>query len=459
MKQSQYKAYFRDKKITVMGIGLLGRGVGDIKFLASCGAGIIATDLRSKTTLKESLKQLKKFKNISYSLDKHKVADFRDKDLVLHAAGIQPNNKYLSAAKEDGVQSFMSFALMMDIIKKEGVDVTLIGITGTKGKSTTTGIIEALLKEAGLRYHLAGNIRGVANLPILKKIKDGDIILAELDSWQLQGLHQIKISPDIAVFTNFFEDHMNYYKGSMRRYFRDKSAIFKYQKKNDQLILTRSAQQAISTYSKTKIKAQKNFARFSEVPKSWTYHIFGSHNEQNLAVAYQVAQALGLPSGIIKKALTEFVGVEGRFQYLGTSSKRDLVFFNDNNSTTPESTIQSLSSIKKRYPKRNIVLIGGGADKGFNYEKLGSYVSRNISHVFLFPGKGTDKLCSLFSQKFKNYTKTLSMRTAFNLALRQAEDGDVIILSPAAASFGLFSNEYERGNQYLQRVKSYLRRG
>lgn len=457
MKKSQYEAYFHDMKVTVMGIGLLGRGVGDIDFIASCGADIIATDLKSKKTLQESLKKLKKYKNIDYTFDRHLVGDFRERDIVIYAGGVSDMNKYLEVAKEDGVTPVMSFTLLMSILKKENINVTVIGVTGTKGKSTTTGMIESILKASNFRYHLAGNIRGVANLPLLRKIKDGDIILAELDSWQLHGLHRIKYSPDIAVFTNFFEDHMNYYKGSMRRYFRDKSAIFKYQKKGDHLVLTKDAQQAINTYFKGTLKSTKQSGRFSKLPKSWNYHVFGSHNQRNLALAYEVGKILDIKQRDIKEGLTQFPGVEGRFQYLGTSRKRNLVFINDNNSTTPASTIESLTSVEANFPGRNIVYIGGGADKDFSYDELSAFLPKHVRYAFLFPGKATEKICEAFPDTFTHYTKTLSMRTAFNLALREAEDGDVIILSPAAASFGLFSNEYERNDQYMERVKRYLR--
>ncbi len=440
-----------------MGIGLLGRGTGDIDFVAECGAIVRATDLRSKTTLAESLKLLGNHKNISYTLDKHLVRDFKNRDLIIHAAGVPAHNKYLTAARDTGAQVMMSFSLMLQILERENIKITLIGVTGTKGKSTTTGLIESILKESGKRYHLAGNVRGIANLPILREVENGDIILAELDSWQLQGMHQIKRSPDIAVFTNFFEDHMNYYAGSMKRYFMDKEAIFYYQKLGDTLVLTRNANQAITTYSKAKILGTKRFARVRSLPATWTYRIFGDHNEENLAMAYEVGRALEIPKKTIKKALTEFPGVEGRFQYLGTSEKRQLVFFNDNNSTTPESTITSLKSLKKRFPTKNIIFIGGGADKEFHYERLSKYLARNVAFAFMFPGKATDKICDLFPHTFKQFTRVLSMRTAFNLALREAENGDIIILSPGAASFGLFKNEYERNDQYLERVRQYLR--
>lgn len=457
MKKAQYEKYFRDTTITVMGIGVLGRGVGDITFLASCGADIIATDLKDKTKLKKSLRQLKRFKNISYTLEKHKVSDFRNRDLILKGSGVPLKNKYIEAAEQEKIPVRMSFGLVLDILKKENIDVTIIGITGSKGKSTTTGLIESVLKASGLPYHLAGNIRGIANLPLLKKIEPGDIILAELDSWQLQGLHSVNISPDISVFTNFFEDHLNYYEGSMNNYFKDKSAIFKYQNEDDVLLLTNDSSKAIKKYYKNTIPSKKIIARFKQLPKSWDYHIFGKHNEKNIAQAFQVGKILNIPTSQIKEGLTQFTGVDGRFQFMGASSQ-DILFFNDNNSTTPESTVASLQSLRRKYPERNIILIGGGADKEFHYNKMANYIVRNIKFTLLFSGGATDKLRSCFPEKFEKFTETISMKSAFNIALENAEPGDIIILSPGAASFGVFKNEYERNDLYLRYVNSALKK-
>ena len=456
MKKSQYEKYFRDKNITVMGIGLLGRGVGDIKLLASCGAHIIATDLQEKKKLEKSLRQLKKFKNITYTLGKHSIQDFRNCDFILKGAGVPLENKYIEAAQAENITVQMSFGLVLDILKKEGMHITVIGITGSKGKSTTTGLVEAILKKSGLPYHLAGNIRGIANLPLLKKVNNGDIILAELDSWQLQGLHSVKISPDIAVFTNFFEDHLNYYEGSMRNYFKDKSAIFRYQTKKDHLILTNASKKAIKKYYRRTIESKKYLTRFKNLPKSWEYIIFGKHNEKNLAQANQVGKLLNISRSLIKEALTEFEGVDGRFQRIG--AKNGITFFNDNNSTTPESTVVSLQSLKKQYPGRNIILIGGGSDKEFHYHKMAKYVERNVRFTLLFSGGATDKLRECFSSKFENFRETLHMKTAMNIAIDEAKRGDIIILSPGAASFGVFNNEYERGDQYMRYVNNYLKK-
>ena len=456
MKKSHYEKYFRDKKITVMGIGVLGRGVGDIKFLASCGANIIATDIKSKEKLKKSLRLLKKYKNISYALDTHNIQDFKERDFILKGSGVSLDNKYIETADNNNVPVHMSFGLVMDILKKENINITIIGITGSKGKSTTTGLINALLEESGKRYHLGGNIRGIANLPLLKHVQDGDIILAELDSWQLQGLHRVKISPDIAVFTNFFEDHLNYYHGSMKKYFYDKSAIFKYQKPENDLVLTSASEKAIKKYFKQNLTPRKHLSRFKHLPKTWTYPIFGKHNEKNIAQAFTVGKLLEIPQNIIKKALTEFKGVDGRFQDIGTSTN-NILFFNDNNSTTPESTVTSLQSLRKKYPERPIILIGGGADKEFHYQKMAKYISRNIKFSLLFSGAATNKIKECLPEKFEKFTETLSMKTAFNIAMDHAEPNSIVILSPGAASFGVFNNEYERGDQYMKLVKKYLK--
>lgn len=451
MKKVHYEKYFKNKKITVMGIGLLGRNVGDIKFLAENGADIIATDVKSEKDLKKSLRILKKFKKIEYTLGRHLIADFKNRDFILKGSGVSLENKYIETAKSNEVPVYMSFALLLQILKLEKINVTVVGITGTKGKSTTTALVEAILKKTGRSYHIGGNVRGVANLPLLKKINDGDIILAELDSWQLHGMHDVQISPDIAVFTNFFEDHLNYYKGSMKKYFYDKSAIFAYQTITDSLIMTHESKKVIIDTFKQKPKSKKTIAVFGKNLRERSYKIFGRHNEKNISLAYNVGQVLGINEVIVFEALCGFNAIDGRFQFVKTI--RGIDFYNDNNSTTPESTIVSLQSLQKKYPKGNIILIAGGSDKSFDYGKLGRYIARNISFSILFSGSGTDKIKAEFGTQFNRVIETLNMQTAVNIAVSKSEPGDVVVLSPAAASFGVFKNEYERNDQYLACVK------
>lgn len=455
MTKSQYEQYFHGKHITIMGTTTMSHDIEDILFLANTGAHLVVTNLLPEEKLAKTLRQLKKYKNISYTLGGYRVRDFRNKDMVIKDAGISLENKYLEATLREGTPVHMSLAFVIDILKKENIKFTFIGVTGTKGKSTTLGLIEALLKKEQLPYHLAGNVKGISNFSLLKKIKDGDIILAELDSWQLQGLDSLKISPHLAVFTNFFEDHMNYYNGSMKDYFKDKSAIFVHQNENDFLVVTHGSQKAIKKYYKKTILSKKKIARFKSPLKSWSVGIFGKHNEKNLAQAFEVGKLLGISNTKIKEVFADFKGVEGRFQYIG-SSKEGILFFNDNNSTAPESTVLSLQSLKKQYPDKDIILLAGGFDKEAHYQNMAKYIARNIKYTLLFSGTATDKIRECFPPRFERFTEIINMKTAMNIALGHAEPGDIVILSPGAASFGVFKNEYERNDEFIKNVKTNL---
>src|SRR3989344_8267606 len=210
---SDFEQYFKGKKITVMGLGLLGRGVGDVAFLAECGAELIVTDLKTKEQLKESLEKLAKFKGIKYVLGEHRLEDFRNRDFILKAAGVPLDSVYIEEAKKNNIPVEMSAALFA---KFSGLPI--IGVTGTRGKSTVTHLIAHILESAGKRVILGGNVRGVSNLQLLKEINPpagrADVAVLELDSWQLQGFGEAKISPHISAFTNFMQDHLNYYKNN-----------------------------------------------------------------------------------------------------------------------------------------------------------------------------------------------------------------------------------------------------
>ncbi|HEY4510675.1 MAG TPA: Mur ligase family protein, partial [Candidatus Paceibacterota bacterium] len=212
-----YKEFFRGKRITIMGLGLLGRGVGDAEFLAECGASLIITDLKSKEELSPSLKRLRKYKNIKYTLGGHKLKNFRNRDMILKAAGVPLDSPYIAEAGKNKIPVEMDASLFSRF-----TPATIIGVTGTRGKSTVTHVLYEMLIKSGRRAFLGGNVKGMATLPLLKKVKPGDIIIMELDSWQLQGFGEAKLSPHIAIFTNFLPDHLNYYKGDMNKYFSDK---------------------------------------------------------------------------------------------------------------------------------------------------------------------------------------------------------------------------------------------
>ncbi len=418
-----WKDYFKSKKITLMGLGLLGRGVGDAKFLAEMGAELIVTDLKTAEQLETSIKQLKKYPNIKFILGEHRLEDFKDRDFVLRAANVPLDSVYIAEARKNGIPIKMDASWFAELMPG---GVMLVGITGTRGKSTTTQMIYEILKAAKKRVFLGGNVKGVATLPLLKKVKSGDILVLELDSWQLQGFGEAQMSPQIAVFTNFMPDHLNYYKGDMKQYLADKENIFKYQKPGDTLVRGETAK---------------------KLPASWKLKILGAHNRVNAACAVEVGKVLEIPEKIIKKAVENFSGVPGRLELVRTV--RGVKYYNDTTATSPDAVIAAIGAFAAA---KKIVLIAGGTDKNFPDEsvvKLGENLAK-VKEVILLPGTGTEKLKKLMKLK-ANEAGTLA--DALKMAQNKAKSGDTVLLSPGFASFGLFKNEYDRGNQFDKFVK------
>ena len=298
-----------------MGLGLLGRGAGDIAFLASSGADVLVTDLKSEKQLASPLKELRKFKNIRYVLGEHRLEDFRERDLVLKAAGVPMDSVYIREAKKHDIPVKMSTSLFAELSQ-----ATIIGITGTRGKSTVTHLIYDILKMAYVgkkqKVYLGGNVRGVSTLAMLPKTKKGDIVVLELDSWQLQGFGGSKISPHIAVFTTFMRDHMNYYKNSMKIYFDDKANIYKFQKKTDMLIVGKQVASKIKKTVGKKIVVDANL-----FPKDWKIKIPGEHNRYNISLAIAAARSAKVQEKYIKKVVESYMGVEGRLQLIKKDRK------------------------------------------------------------------------------------------------------------------------------------------
>lgn len=437
-----------------MGLGLLGRGVGDTAFLADQGARLIVTDLKDEHELAKSVKKLEKYENIEFVLGRHRHGDFKRRDIILKSAGVPLKNEYLDTAKESDTEITMSAAWMVSIAKQEGIDVTTIGVTGTKGKSTVTGMIESVLKESGVRYHLAGNVRGKANLPLLKQIRSGDIVLMELDSWQLQGFEAAGISPNISVFTNFFPDHMNYYKGSMKKYFSDKAAIFRNQKDSDITIISSGTKDAIEKYGRKSDQSKHFKVIGGKETTNIKLSVPGEHNKLNAAMASAVFGHLGYRKTTIKSGLQNFKPVEGRLQDLGLH--KGVRFINDNNSTTPESTLLTLKAVKELNPKGRIVWFGGGSDKLCDYKELGKEIPSMCDYALLLSGKGTEKIIKTVPKSFQSAIAQVDhMKQAFKALEGLTKRGDVVVFSPAAASFGLFENEYDRNDQFMRELTRF----
>jgi UDP-N-acetylmuramoylalanine--D-glutamate ligase len=439
---TDYKKYFKNKKITVMGLGLLGRSIAYTKFLAECGAILTVTDLKTKDQLASSLKELSKYKNIRYVLGEHKLSDFKNVDMVIKSGGVPLDSIYIKEAKKNKIPVEMDASLFEQLAP----EVQIIGVTGTRGKTMTTMLIYELLKAneklLKCKVYAGGNIRGGATLPLLTKVKAGDIVVLELDSWQLQGFGEAKTSPHISVFTSFMPDHMNYYKDDMKKYFTDKANIFKYQKKGDTLVIRPGMKKLIPKTIKSKLIV----VRAKGVEK-YNFIVPGTNQLENLACAVEVAKLFKIPESSIKKVIKNFKGVEGRLQYVKTV--KGVKIYNDNNATTPEATISGLEALGG---KKNIILIAGGASKGLQTSGLAKAIDKYCKDVVLFDGTGTEVL--LLENKLKTpYRVVSSLREGAELASGLAKKGDIVLFSPAFASFGMFTNEYDRNDQFMKIVE------
>ena len=449
-------AHFRGQRITLMGLGLLGRGVGDARYLAECGAELTVTDLKSREQLAESVAQLKSFPNITFVLGEHRLEDFQNRDLILKAAGVPLDSPFIAEAKKNGIPVRMSADLFAEIS-----GVTCVGVTGTRGKSTVAHMIFAILQtayELGLsrgaagrtgKPVLGGNVRGVSNLALLSEITPEHIAALELDSWQLQGFGEAKMSPHIAVFTTLYQDHLNYYENHPEQYLADKANIFLYQKPSDTLILGKQCAPTVINRHGEQIESKTLVVDETKLPDTWALKVPGQHNRYNAALALAAVREAGVSDETSRGVLESFTGVPGRLEFV--AEKSGVKVYNDNNSTTPDATIAGLRAVGTE-GGRKVVLIMGGDEKNLDMSGLIAEIPQWCSKVVLFKERGTDRVreevFALKGEGVEVYEEE-GLQATVERAFSVAVPGETILYSPAFSSFGTyFKNEYDRGDQF-----------
>lgn len=469
--------FFKNKKITLLGLGLLGRGLGDAKFLAEAGAKLTITDLKKSDELASSRSELKKFNNIRYVLGEHRLEDFRDCDMVIKAAGVPIDSPFIAEAKKNGIPVEMDASLFA----KLAPDVILIGVTGTRGKTTTTLLIFEILSKfftgKSQKVFLAGNVQGKATLPLLREVRARDIVVLELDSWQLAGFGEAKISPHIAVFTNLMNDHLNYYGGSLEEYFEDKAQIFLHQRQNDYLVTGEKVAHLITAkYLPSEPLQRDSVSREGlgqgygklfhppisvspdTVPKDWKIKILGRHNLENIALALRVGKIMNIPYDVMQSAVENFKGVPGRLEFVREIG--GVKIYNDTTATTPDATVAGLAALSEISKGRNTILIFGGADKKLDMSQLFKAIPLYCKAAILLISEGKTSGSERVKAEFEKMEILKDTAGDLGEALKKAtalsERGDVILLSPAFASFGMFKNEYDRGEQFNEEIKKLV---
>lgn len=463
--------FFKNKRVAVFGLGLHGGGVGTIKFLVKHGAKVIVTDIKTKEQLAPSLEKLKGIKNVEYILGQHRREDFTKVDMVIKTPPVPWNNKHIKLAIENNVPVEVDSSLFFKLCKNP-----IIGITGTKGKTTIATMIYEILKLAGKNPVKVG-IGQVSVLDKLEDLKKDSVAVFELSSWRLAALGRIKQSPSIAVLNNIFPDHLNYYQ-SIESYIKDKKNIFLYQGSRDWLIVNEDDENLRAIAKEVKSQVIK----FSRSPIKNGHSIFvednaiyldngidakkvlslenlkirGRHNIGNIMAVIGATYAYGVEILKIKEAILNFKGVAHRLEFVAEAE--GVKYYNDTAATIPEAAISALDSFTQP-----VILIAGGTDKNLNFSNLGKAIARKVKGLVLLKGSASEKLIKQIRKNLPEDKKSEelkivdSMEKAVETASRSAEAGDIVLLSPGAASFGLFSNEFDRGNKFKEAVKNLVK--
>ena len=444
------KEIFEGKKITQMGLGLLGGGAGDAEYLLENGAEVIITDLKTREQLKSSVDMLTRFPKVTYRLGEHREEDFIDRDFILKGPSVPKVSRCIETARKEGVPVDMSASLFCRIAQ-----MPIIGVTGTRGKSTVVHLLNQMLEKDGRNVLLGGNVQGSSSLRQLDEVGTDSVGLLELDSWKCQGFGEKKSinhpkvlqgahSPQLAVFTTFMPDHLNYYKGDMDAYLADKANIFLHQERGDIFVVGKQALPALKKYT-SKIKSEVIVADGETVPKDWKVGLVGEHNRYNAGIAVAVAQAFGIDEEVIKEVVENIEALPGRLEFV--SEVKGVQFYNDTNATTPEAVIAALKALSE---KGSIQLIAGGTDKELDSSALLPAIEEQVEQVVFLSGTGTSRLLEGRS----DFQVSKSLEDAFMQVTKNAREGSIVLLSPGFSSFGMFTNEYDRGAQFNKLVKN-----
>ncbi len=490
--------FLTGRNVLVMGLGRFGGGVDTANFLCRCGAHVTVTDLATRAALADSISRLSDCPRVEYHLGRHNENDFDETDVVVVNPAVRPDNKFVEIARSAGALLTSQIEIFFHLCPAK-----IISITGANGKSTTAALTAHLLKsvkrEAGsvkrktqyailpadlsgealaktetrrakagrdTRYEnvwLSGNIGNQPLLTILDKISPDDLIVLEISSFQIEQLARSKLArrgglaPHVALLTNLTPNHLDRY-GSFDNYCASKKPLFEFQKLDEQdpavSIFNRDdpiASQWFQNYKNDKGRICIQFSA-ADVPDDIreSFTLPGRANLENLAAALAVINHLGLETEHIKNALPRFKALPHRLQLITETNA--VKWFNDSKATTPESTVTALDAFTQP-----IILIAGGYDKHVSFESLAQKIIQKAKAAILI-GQTATKIASTIRNTqyvIRNTSIKIvdSLASAVNLAAQLAAAGDVVLLSPACASYDMFENFQQRGDTFTKLVR------
>ncbi len=448
-----------------MGVGTRQGGLGVTRYLVAAGADVTVTDLRQASDLETTLRQLEGMP-IHYTLGEHRAEDFIAADVVVRNPGVPVESPWLALAREHGATIEMEMSLFF-----RACPAPIIGITGTKGKTTTSTICAAILSQWRADTVLAGNM-GRSALACLDQIRPDTPVVIELSSWQLESLGEHELSPHIAVFTNISPDHLNRY-ASMDEYLDAKLNIARYQGDGDWFVVNQD-DPSVWAHRHTGAGTSINFsmrddgregAHFDGEHLIWRFDgdeavlscegpsaLGGQHNIANALAASAAALLAGATTSHVRMGLHSATAVPDRQEIVAEIDQ--VTYVNDTTATTPAAVFAALD----RFAGKPIVLIAGGSDKGVTLDDLAKRVARSVERVVLLDGAATGTLLAgLNAAGASNVLGPFdSMVHAVNECRKVARPGSVVLLSPGCASFGMFRDEFHRGQAFRDAVQHIM---
>ncbi len=451
--------FIAGKSVLIMGLGQFGGGVDSAVFACKVGAKVTVTDLADEKALEGSLARLGDC-DIEYRLGEHREEDFKNADVLIVNPAVPPDNKFLQIARKANKLITSQIEIFFQLCP-----CRIVGITGANGKSTTAALTAHLLREGigqeGIEYRrvwLSGNIGNRPLLGTLEQMDARDVVVLEMSSFQLEQLSRIEKAPDVSVITNLTPNHLDRH-GTFEAYCAAKGNIFKFQKPD-------AGNLSVSIFNAEDPVTSKWFEHYGKEPHRRcltfkaadvseefrrVFKLPGAANLSNLAAAAAVARELGISDEQMRRAVGTFEALPHRLELVAQIGGTR--WYNDSIATTPVSSIAALEAFEA--PK---IIIAGGYDKGLPFDKLGKKIAQKAKAAILI-GKTATKIADAIRAAGKTSVQVEfvgSMAEAVDCACRLARDGDVVLLSPACASYDMFTNFQQRGEVFKELARKLV---